>query len=74
MNPQRSPLLTAKEAAEYLRISVFTLRGWTSKGRFPAVKVGRRALYRRDDLERVAREGLEALKVGRVPAKKRVQT
>ncbi len=57
----QSPLLTAQEAAAYLRISLFTLRGWTSRGLFPVVKIGRRALYRLAEVELVAKEGLESL-------------
>jgi len=53
-----SPLMTAQEAADHLRISIHTLRGWTSQGIFPVVKIGRRALYRQEDVELVAREGL----------------
>jgi excisionase family DNA binding protein len=56
-----SPLMTAQEAADRLRISIYTLRGWTSQGRFPVVKVGRRALYRWEDVELVCREGLDSL-------------
>jgi len=62
MHERPSPLLTAKETAEFLRISLFTLRGWTSRGLFPVVHLGRRALYRREDVELVAREGLSALR------------
>lgn len=61
----QSPLLTAREAAAFLRISLYTLRGWTSRGIFPAVKLGGRALYRLADVELVAKEGLEALKAAR---------
>lgn len=57
----QSSLLTALEAAEFLRISIHTLRGWTSQGKFPVVKVGRRALYRRVDVEMVAQQGLGCL-------------
>ena len=56
-----SPLLTAQETADFLRVSIFTIRGWTSQGKFPVVKVGRRALYKREHVELVAREGLESL-------------
>uniref|UniRef100_A0A7V4G9Y2 DNA-binding protein n=1 Tax=Desulfobacca acetoxidans TaxID=60893 RepID=A0A7V4G9Y2_9BACT len=57
-----SPLLTAREAAEFLRVSIHTLRGWTSQGRIPVVKVGRRALYRLEVVEKVCREGLDGLR------------
>lgn len=44
-------LLNAKETAEFLRVSPYTVRLWTYQRRFPVVKLGRRALYRRADLD-----------------------
>jgi len=46
-------LLIEEEAAEYLRQAPTTLRQWRHLRKGPAwVKVGKRALYRRSDLER----------------------
>jgi len=46
-------LLTITEAAELLRAPVATLRYWRHLGTGPAgFRLGRRVLYRRDDLER----------------------
>jgi excisionase family DNA binding protein len=40
-------LLTRKEAASYLRVSVPTLERWAREGREPRpIHIGRRALYR----------------------------
>jgi len=44
-------LLTAKEVSAALRLSIHTIRSWTFRGRLPVVKLGRRCLYRRADLE-----------------------
>jgi excisionase family DNA binding protein len=44
-------LLSVKEAAERLNISVFTLRGWISQRRVRYVKLGRRTMFRPGDLE-----------------------
>ena len=46
-------LLTPTETAAYLRVSIGTLSVWRSTGRYPLryVKVGRRVMYRRSDLD-----------------------
>lgn len=46
--------MTRREAAEYLGLSPTTLEVWASTGRYslPFVKVGRRAFYRRSDLDK----------------------
>jgi excisionase family DNA binding protein len=51
-NPSRDPeLLTIAEAAELLRAPVATLRYWRHLGTGPrSFRLGRRVLYRRDDL------------------------
>ena len=46
-------LLTITEAAELLRAPVATLRYWRHLGSGPrSFRVGRRVLYRRDDVQR----------------------
>ena len=45
-------LLTAREAADVLRVGVPTLRGWVKEGRTPFVRLGRRILFDRDALLR----------------------
>lgn len=49
----RRPLLTPKEAAALLRVTVSTLAVWRCQGRYslPFVKVGRSVAYRLEDLE-----------------------
>jgi excisionase family DNA binding protein len=51
-SPNRDPeLLTIAEAAELLRAPVATLRYWRYQGTGPrSFRLGRRVLYRRDDL------------------------
>ena len=51
-NPSHDPgLLTIAEAAELLRAPVATLRYWRHLGIGPrSFRLGRRVLYRRDDL------------------------
>jgi excisionase family DNA binding protein len=45
-------LLSVNEAAERLRISVYTLRYLRQEGRFaPAVKIGRRLFWEEKDLD-----------------------
>ncbi|SFP85674.1 DNA binding domain-containing protein, excisionase family [Geodermatophilus dictyosporus] len=52
-NPSRDPeLLAIAEAAELLRAPVATLRHWRHLGTGPrSLRLGRRVLYRRDDLD-----------------------
>lgn len=51
--PAREPeLLTITEAADLLRAPVATLRYWRHLGTGPrSFRLGRRVLYRRDDLQ-----------------------
>jgi excisionase family DNA binding protein len=45
-------LMTIDEVAEYLRVAVLTIRWLRQEGRFaPAIKVGRRLVWDRADLE-----------------------
>ncbi len=44
-------LLNLRETAEICRVSVPTLRLWTYRGKLPVVKLGRKCLFRRSDLE-----------------------
>ncbi len=44
-------LYTVKEAASYLRLSPWTVRGLGWNGEIPQVKIGRRVLFDRRDLD-----------------------
>jgi excisionase family DNA binding protein len=47
----KQQLLSVVEAAERLNISAYTLYGWVSQGRVRSVKLGRRRMFRPEDLE-----------------------
>ena len=53
MVTQPSPLLTRKQAAEYLGVELETLNNWACTGRYNLkfVKIGRLAKYRKTDLD-----------------------
>jgi excisionase family DNA binding protein len=53
--------LTGKEAADFLRVSLQTVRNWTSARRMPVCKIGSRVLYQRSELAAM-------IERGRVPA------
>jgi hypothetical protein len=56
-----SGLLTLREAAAFLRAPVATLRYWRHLGIGPdGFRLGRRVMYRRDDLDRWVTEQREA--------------
>jgi len=48
---QRERLISVKEAAKLLNISVHTLYSWVSEKRIPSVKMGRRVAFDPEDLE-----------------------
>lgn len=54
MSAVASPLLSRKEAAEFLGLKEQTLASWITTGRYrlPCVKIGRLAKYRLSDLEK----------------------
>jgi excisionase family DNA binding protein len=44
-------LLNLREGANELKLSIHTLRSWTYQKKIPFVRLGRRVLLRREDLE-----------------------
>ena len=44
-------LLTTQEVADYLRLSLQTIRTYVSKGRMPFIRIGRSVRFRRVDIE-----------------------
>lgn len=44
-------LLNLKEGARELKLSIHTLRAWIYQKRIPFVRLGRKVLLRREDLE-----------------------
>jgi excisionase family DNA binding protein len=51
MTQNSGELLSVQEAAERLKISIHTLRAWISQRRIGFIKLGRRVLFRSEDLE-----------------------
>ena len=48
-------LMSLKEVAKELKVSIHTVRAWGFQKRFPIVKLGRRVLVEREALERFVR-------------------
>ena len=46
------PLLTAEEAAEYLKVKLTTFNNWRRQGKFPCVRPFADARYLRSDLNK----------------------
>lgn len=53
-------LLTVRDAARYLAVSVSTLYGWVWQRRIPFVKIGRALRFDVRDLERFVEENRQA--------------
>jgi excisionase family DNA binding protein len=51
-------LVDLREGARELRLSIHTLRAWTYQRRIPFVRLGRRILLRREDLENLVKKNL----------------
>ena len=51
-------LMNLGEAAKELRLSVYTLRAWVYQRRIPFVRLGRRILLRREDIEKLVNKNL----------------
>lgn len=56
-------LVNLKDAAEELKVSIHTLRSWIYQRRLPHVKLGRRVLLRREDLESLVNKNLWKQKI-----------
>jgi len=48
--PPKTELLTRKEAAEILGVSLPTLHYWTKDGKVPAYRIGNRVRYKRNEV------------------------
>jgi excisionase family DNA binding protein len=49
-------LLTIDQTAEFVGLSAWTVRYWIRAGRLPSVKIGRRVLIERTELNRLVFE------------------
>ena len=50
-------LLSVEEAARYLGVQKSTIYSWAWRRKIPSVKMGRRLLFDREDLDRVIEAG-----------------
>ena len=50
-NPPRETLLTRKETADKLKISLVTLNDWTKRGLIQSYLIGGRVLYKDSEIE-----------------------
>ncbi|HUS91038.1 MAG TPA: helix-turn-helix domain-containing protein [Phycisphaerae bacterium] len=74
MDIEHDVLLTRKEAAALLRVEPNTLAVWLCRGtgpRLPVVKIHRKALYRRSDIDRLIAESVMGDGPSTRPARKR---
>jgi len=44
-------LLDPKEAAKAMKCSIHTIRAWTYQRKLPVVRLGRKVLFRKEDIE-----------------------
>ncbi len=58
-----SELLTAAEAAEYLRISEWTLRHWVSDKKIRFIKMGRAVRFKKAHLDRFLQDNVHGKEV-----------
>ena len=58
-----SELLTAGEAAEYLRISAWTLRHWISDKKIRFIKIGRAVRFKKAHLDRFLQDNVHGREV-----------
>jgi len=56
METTNHQLLTVKEAAGVLGLSVWTLRGWAYAGKISSHKLGKRLMVSREELNRILAE------------------
>jgi len=57
-------LLDVHEAAEALHCSVFTIRAWAWQRKLKTVRLGRKVLFRREDIENFINKGIIEAKTG----------
>lgn len=66
-NTQFTSLLTAEEAATYLKISVSAVRHWTSSGYIPHVRIGRNVRYNIRAIEKWIEKRSFAGRITKIP-------
>ena len=58
---KNSTLIPAMLVPERIPVSLATVRSWILQGKLPVVKVGRMVFIRKEVLEKIEMEGLEAV-------------
>jgi len=58
---KKTDLIPVKEIPDLLPISLATVRSWVFQQRLPVVRLGRKVFVKREVLERIQAEGLEAV-------------
>ena len=58
---KKMDLIPEKEIPDLLPISLPTVRSWIFQQRLPVVRLGRKVFVKREVLERIQAEGLEAV-------------
>lgn len=53
-------LLDARQAAEALHLSIFTIRSWRAMKKIQVTKIGRRVFFREVDLQTMIEKGIQA--------------
>jgi len=61
--PELAELLTAAEAADYLRISEWTLRHWVSDKKIRFIKIGRAVPFKKTHLDRFLSDNVHGKEV-----------
>ena len=61
--PELAELLTAAEAADYLRISEWTLRHWVSDKKKRFIKIGRAVRFKKSHLDRFVQDNVHGKEV-----------
>ena len=57
---KNSTLIPAMLVPERIPVSLATVRSWIFQGKLPVVKIGRMVFFRKEVLEKIEMEGLEA--------------
>lgn len=57
MGNHAASLLTIRQAAQELALSVFTVRAWVGQRRLGAVRLGRAVRIRRSEIDRLIEQG-----------------
>ncbi len=52
-------LLTIGETAKEFRVGIQTMHMWTKGGKIPVVRLGRKLLYKREDVDEFVRQNVK---------------